>query len=324
METKHLIKRLIPVLVCISVSILSVTLYAYDEAAKQRFLKEYPVASKAFSDRLSVSSGKGTIKTSTKSMKKSETLVFNRDHGYEKVEAIVEGEVGKAHVKSQVVYCLGPETFFQIIKSNENNDFALRSIGSSENDRQKYIQKYGRYLWVPLGSHLGLLPDLMKDPSFELVDVSPPDAKTGYVTIQFRFSEAEPKDTGQTVLDPANHWAVISDEREVGINRRMKIRMDVAYGPKTGEFAMPKEADFTGPGMPSEPFEFEEWKFEPTPLAEFQLPYYQMPDVPLTNAHDNRFKYIMGVIAILILLLVLAGWYFNRLARKSNLQAPSV
>lgn len=309
-------------LTCTFASILSISLQAYDESSKQNFLREYPAAAKEFADRLSVSAAKGVLKTNAKNRKKIETIEMRRDHGYEKVDAIVESYVGTAHVKSRLVFCLGPDTFFQLIKSNEKNDFALRSIGSTENDRLKYKLKYGSILWAPQGSYLGLLPELMKDKSFEITDVSTPDPKTGFVTLQFRYSDGEPKDTGKMTLDPSNHWAIISDEREVGRRSRAKISMNVEYGQKIDGFGMPKKVTFDGPGMPSSPFEFLEWKFESTPLDQFQLPYYQMPDVPLVKLNKGQHWTTFAAIGILIVLLVLLiGWIFRRLVRKKKSQA---
>lgn len=293
------------------VILVSGRLSVRSESIRDRFLREYPAAVQVIQDRIEDSRVDLSQVPSARSKQKRESLVLTNSHGFRKAEAIAE----QRYVR---VICSGRESYFDLYKAHPDAVFRVTSIGSDAADRSKFDQTYGRLFDVPLGSGFGRLLDLMNEREFEMKDVTEIEGGSGKVRVEFEVGPA-PNSKGSFVLDPANSWAVVSERREMGDSPRFEVGMDVEYGDRIDGFAYPKKVDFLmpGPGGRKDTFEYRNWKFGPTPIEEFRMSYYGIPEseLNLESGDSNRLLIFFAIAIAAILAVVYVAR--NRLGRSN-------
>lgn len=270
------------------------------ESIRDRFLREYPTAVRAIEDRIKEYRVNVLPIPATRSNQKRESLVLTSSHGFHKVEAIFDQ-------KYERVICSSNVSHFDLYKGHSDASFRVTSIGSDIADRSKFDQSYGRLFDLPLGSGFGKLIDLMNDPEFVLKGVTGIEGDAGKVRVEFELGPA-PVSKGAFVLDPGNSWAVVSERRELGDMPRFEVGMDVEYGDRIDGFAYPHKVDFLlpGPGGRKDSFEYRDWKFGPTPIEEFRMSHYGIPESELKLESGNSSRFLLfGIISIFAILAVL-------------------
>ncbi|MFM7591299.1 MAG: hypothetical protein ACKO85_05835, partial [Isosphaeraceae bacterium] len=168
-------------------------------------------------------------------------------------------------------------------------------------------QYTSRALFAPLGARPILLPDMMKLPHFELVDVNKSGPKGDYVEVRYKYGMKKPKNECNVVLDPSNHWAVVSQvDTAFSENGYAYVqKLNVKYGEMAEGLRMPKTVTIEREGRMSPEFNFTEWRFEGTPESEFKLTHYQLPDLIRNRKNNISFRfYVKLAIAILIIILI--------------------
>jgi len=280
------------------------------ETIRDRFLREYPAAVNAIESRIKDYRVEVTPIPSARSKQKRESLVLTRSHGFRKAEAVADQEYVR-------VICSGMESHFDLHKGMNDAEFRVISIGSDSEDPSKFDQSYGRFFELPLGSGFGKLIDLMNDREFELKVVSEIEGGEK-VRIEFEIGPA-PVSKGSFVLDPTNSWAVVSERRELGDTPRFEVGMDVEYGDRIDGFAYPRKVDFLlpGPGGRRDTFEYRDWKFGPTPVEEFRMSHYGIPESELKLEPDDSSRFLLYS-AIAFVVILAAAIFWRKRAGYSN------
>jgi hypothetical protein len=295
---------------------------ALDKADEQRFVNEYPAAAERFVQKLAMSAG--TIESTPvgKAAKEEKrTYEFRRDHGCEKIDVLAEIKSnGKSRsIASASVYCEDEKTFFELTKRPGDDGYLVQSLGNSSRDFAKYRASVGKLMTVPLGSAKSLVLSLVNDNERVIEEVAPEPSDPKLMRVRFLVTQKDPQKTKSTftfVLDPENHWAVVSEEHALEGKFPSVHKMEVEYGPKVDGFAMPAKVKFSREGAVESEYRYTDWKFVPTGRDEFRPSHYDLPDLPLAKNGGNP-KYMYLLIALIVSLLILGG-YLLKVSKRST------
>ena len=136
------------------------------------------------------------------------------------------------------------------------------------------------------------------------------------IEVEFEVGAKAPKDRIVIVFDPQADWVIRSSEFRSGNASRLRIVTDVEYGPPRDDVPLPRRVISRDGSGSSSVCEFVDWSFEPTPAAEFTMPYYGLPDlVSKVEKRRNKLPYWLagGAVASLLLTLV-----FRRLSARGR------
>lgn len=267
-----------------------------DEVLKARFLEEYPRESKMLATRLARVKGKILVETNDK--KKRIEYEFQADHGKEKVHSVKTGVSRGVSIRLESVESYDNGKFFNLERHESTEPFSLKGIGTSEREVLYYENYSGRYLTVPLGARPLLLYKLMETKTFELLDVSPADASSGQIWVTFLFGSV-PKKKCRVGLDPANHWSLLRQETFDKESGKIDASMTVEYGEPLEGYRLPKVVHMERSSRKDYPAYYSDWKFAGTPEAEFNLKYYELPDVIAMRESQKRspFYWLLGLVS---------------------------
>lgn len=292
------------------------SLSSADEVLKQKFLREYITESEFIEAKLSKVRGKFHVERAEK--KQEADFVFQIDHGFEKVSSVTKGVTKGFSYVTEKVDCFGNGTYYQLQRKQGTKIYQIKSIGSSNIDESMYVNYTGRILMAPLGARPIFLSKMMKRQDFELLTVEPNGPKGEYLRIHFKYGSDEPKAESLVVLDPNNHWAVISQENHSYFeNGKSNIsRLIVDYGELLDGLRLPKSLKIERNGLMGPNVIFTEWQFQGTPVNEFNLKYYGLPDI--VSPPNNSFTLFYLLVALLILLSLLCIRYYYRYRLSPN------
>lgn len=274
-----------------------------DEVLKNRFLKEYPAASRRIEERLSKIRGKYQFRSNAA---KSENEFFN-DHGKEKLHTTVFLTSIKTESIPETIQLFGKDFYYNLTRRHNNEPYQLKSIGSLKRDGLQYENYDGLPMKVALGRRPSLISKLLASEYFELIDVTETGLKAGQVKVTFLSGNATPKNETSAILDTQNSWSVISLETVNKAKNNVLFRMNVEYGQVIDGLAMPKLVQIERDGRPEAPITFSEWQFTGTPEEEFTIKHYGMPDIkPNRQSNQSRFYFwLVPAVTLAILALVI-------------------
>lgn len=295
---------------------------AFDKADEQRFLAEYPAAAERFVKKLATSAGTiESIPVGKSANQDKRTYAFRRDHGCEKVDVIADFRLaGKSRsITSAYVYCEDEKSYYQLTKRPEDDGYLVQSLGNSSSDFAKYRAAVGKLLTVPLGSAPSLVFSALKADGIVIEEATPEPSNPKLMRVRLSAPQKDKDATKHTltfVLDPENHWAVVSEERAIGGKYPSVHRMEVEYGPKVDGFAMPARVKFSRDGAVDSEFRYADWQFGPTGRDEFRPAHYDLPDLPI--AKRGRISTFSYVVIGLIVALSILGWTLYRVSSRSS------
>lgn len=288
-----------------------------DELLKQKFLDEYRKESKLIAEKLSKVRGKFHV---IREERNSEAdYEFHFDHGFEKVHSFTSGNTKGIKFNLEKIECFGNGDYFRLERSKDSEPFQLKSIGGSFMDVNIYLNYTGRILMAPLGARPILLQDVMKLKHFELIDVNRISPKEEYLEVRFKYGTSSPKVESIIVLDPSNHWSIISQETTSWTKRGNAYieKLNVKYGDTVDGLRMPKTVTIEREGRMGPEINFTEWRFEGTPESEFKLSHYNLPDLIQNRKNNSSFRfYVRLAIASLFIMLI---FYLLRKYRRSSI-----
>lgn len=267
-----------------------------DEVLKDRFLLDYPRESKMVATRLARVKGKIFAETSDK--KQKIVYEFQADHGKEKVHFVKTGVSRGVSIRLESVENYDNGKFFSLERHQSTEPFSLKGIGTSEREVLYYENYSGRFLTVPLGARPMLLYKIMETKTFELLDVSWADASSGQIWVTFLYGSGLPKRKCRALLDTANHWAVLRQEFYHEESGKVESSMTVEYGELLEGVRLPRVVHMERSGRKDNPAFYSDWKFAGTPEAEFNLKYYELPDVLAMRDHKRGARWYWLVFVV--------------------------
>lgn len=315
-----------------------------DEMTKQKFLKEYPVASKDLWDRFENVDctfveihESPEIRIESRFRKTGESEIVHSHFFYEK-----DGKQSK--FENVVGFRRGPrfslasnpdrpgfyvadspesplKTFIRIM--NDSNSFGSglrRFLGSikdySWTDRvaRKYENECAIHVYAPWGFNRMAIADYMREPGFELIDAKPVDDDSALVEVRF-IRHADPKSVFEFVVrfDTDNHWAVTSMDMISVSTKKPLAQFEVRYGPKVDGVAWPESII----SSLRPPIRFTRWAFEPSPDNIFRLSHYGIKE-PLID-WSSPIPWAVGTITTMIAVMMAFRLIRNHRKRRRAL-----
>ena len=286
-----------------------------DDEQKARFQKEYPEAVKRLDERFSRAEGSCRIKSESsgkRPARRPEEAEFAADHGREKVVirryfSTGSGKASPADPHVDLVYCVNfaDNTVFYLSRDPGKATYQIRGRGESPEDFSAYLSLFGRYFRAnraPFGISMSVL---MKSPNFKVIDAEKinKDGRT-LVRVEFAFGGVGSDSQASLVFDPENGWVIRSAQYVVGGRSKS---FEVEYGPPGSISQAPKRVTFHEPEGAST-CDFLDWRFEPTPIEEFRLSHYALPDLsPKPKPQRSAMPYWLGGSAVAALVLAVVA-----------------
>jgi hypothetical protein len=224
---------------------------------------------------------------------------FAIDHGMEKVELGRFTQEPKPKKLGEFVYCVAEDSAFQLHRLAGKTAYEVHGIGRTSSDRDRYATLFGRFVTAHHGVMGRRLSRVLESPGFEITGAETveeggrklmrADCVQGSGPIKNQFS---------LLLDPGAGWIVRSCRYRPFYYPEAVFRFDVEYDEARAGSPLPRHVRIT-----EEPFgvthycDFTDWTFAPTPLSEFSMTHYGLPDLIRTRRARNTLPYWLAGIA---------------------------
>jgi hypothetical protein len=245
---------------------------------------------------------------------------FAIDGGHEKV-TIRRGPPGSKSedAASEVVYCVGEDTVFYLVRAPGAKEFVVAGTGSTPSDRAAYQTLFARFLRAHCGINGRPMSRVMTSPGFRIIDAERivSDGRS-LVKVECEIGTRQPKDRASVVFDPEAGWVIRSTEYRPGIAPESRSLAAIEYGPSQDGLPLPRRVTFREAGEELS-CEFLTWSFDPTARVEYTMSYYGLPDLVSKAGRSRRYlPYWLSGIAVVGLVLAFV------LRRTSNRNLESV
>ncbi len=290
------------------------------------FREEYPAAAKRLKERFSTS--KWTCRISNVGSKvrndPPSTAEFALDHGRQKVHVRTKNRGGDARsffeeVFSTSDFALSPG--FRLQRQPGQKNYVLGGLdrdGSDLTNYSKYMTRFGRFAKSNYAIWGEEIADLLTDPEYRLLGATRL-TKDGRDLIKVVFEIVDGQGAGNksrvdAVFDPGAGWILRSfEERFDGSAPGDVQTARIEYGAARDGFFLPSKitmSDLDGDSI----CDFLAWSFEPTPLSEFEMPFFGLPDLTVrANLKANSVPYYWigglaagGLVIVLVLFFRIA------------------
>lgn len=305
-----------------------------DEALLARFKSEYPEAAKRLRDQLATV--RGTCRLWTVNSGKKSPVVegeFAFDHGRRKI-----------HTRKKVPGGDGRRTFEEIYSVHDGpggggRSFYLRRVPSRTeftvggvDDDQSYPEAWGRYMSI-FGQFANAsfavdipIDELLRRPTCRFTSAENETAGgRDLVKVNYTIEDSKRNysQRATVTLDPNLGWVMRSYELTLGSVPPFDTdRGVVEYGPADHEGrVLPSRVTSSLPDGESV-CEFTSWSFEPTPPAEFEMPWFGIPDLLKAKAEKSPPKanflpyWIAGLLAVSAVVALVIQWGASKRSRR--------
>jgi prepilin-type N-terminal cleavage/methylation domain-containing protein/prepilin-type processing-associated H-X9-DG protein len=270
---------------------------------------------------------RGQVRTGAKDARTTGSSPFSErrffvDHGFEKVE-ISTFRPGSPPIKgTEFVYCVGPDTAFQLSRRAGASAYTVKGIGATYEDRAGYFNVFGQYFLAPRALFGLSVLDYFRDPKFEIVSAEPvgqPDGSS-WLKVDCRRGPRGQQTSFWAILDPDNGWIIRSCCSYPRSEPGAEVRWEMEYGPPHDGIPLLRVVTYHEPGGVVHRYEFTEWEFVGTPISEFSMTHYGLPDLVAAHRPRNRMAYWLTGLAALAAVL---GFALRRLAARRRDSLPS-
>lgn len=255
------------------------------------FRREYPRAAQRLKERfadcrwtcrISRTNPDGSADTPT-------TATFALGHGRQKVLARIKDLAGDANSFFDEVYVVDDASrspAFRLQRGPGRHEFILAGIDRDKSESTifaKYTSRFGVFAKVNFAICGEEFVDFMTDPASRLVAVAR-QAQDGRDLIRVEFERVDEPNGGMkrrmtALLDPAAGWSMRSfEDKFEGPQAADAQSALIEYGPARDGFFLPSKMILSEFGEKAV-CEFSDWSFGPTPLAEFEMPSFGLPDL---------------------------------------------
>ena len=242
---------------------------------------------------------------------------FAVDHGMEKVEISRSTRSPKPAELGDVVYCVGEGTAFQLSRRAGQTSYEVRGIGANSSEHARYVSAFGRFLYAHHGIMGRPMTQVMASPGFEMIRAEAIE-KSGkrLLKIYCVFGAEQPKVNLELVVDPADGWVLRSCRFQLGDQRDFLSDFEVEYGPPRDGIPLPRLVKLDEHDGIIHHCEFTEWGSRPTPLSEFNMMHYGLPDLASGTRRRIVLPYWLAGLAALLGSIALGLWrYASRAPR---------
>ena len=307
-------------LLILSISALVESSAWADEAAIDRFMSEYPEAARRLEGLYNRSKGSCRIReisgTEQLNSRPGDEAEFAIDHGYTKLKIlhrIPESRDDPSVV--EVVYCSGEDEYFELVRLPGSTIYVVEKRGDDQRARSAFAARFGRFFDAPLGPAFNSVSSTMERPGFRLKDARALEVDgRKLIQVDYEVGELEPREQFTVLLDPQAGWAVRSTEYRPSKFPQLRFTSEVTYTQSTDGKTVPKMVTFREP-RGTATCEFVDWNFESTPIDEFSMSFYDLPDIASDARKPKSFLYywLIGIAVVGIAVAL----FLRRLGRKN-------
>jgi hypothetical protein len=282
------------------------------EAEVARVKAELPAAARRLDKMFSQVRGKARVWHDNPRLPKQRPpseAVFAIDHGMEKVE------FGHA---ANSIYCIGEDTAFRLYRKTGARSYEVEGIGlelvdSAPMDRYRYIAAFGRYLRASHGMMGFTMSQILESPGFEIrgAEVIKRDGKA-LMRVDLAWGSRDPREEALVDFDPDAGWVVRSCHYRPGPTTFYDA--EIEYGDSLHDgVPLPRHVRLDDFDLEVHHCEFTDWTFTPTPLSEFNMTHYGLPDMVKAHRRRNWLPYWFAGGAVAVCGVAFA---FRRLASR--------
>ncbi len=319
-------KQFVAALVVLASSALSAPVRAIEGEA-DRFLREYPNAGRQLEARYAHLQGEGLYEqvsqTASNRPPFRARLSFAVEGMNRKIELRHERTGQVEMIPDDKVYCRNQQHDFKLNRKGDKGAYTVGDISGATESRGSnpaLDHTYGRYLVAPFTVGSIKLTEMISDPSF--VVASATTEKVGddeLVRINFTYGVGNAAQEGFVLLAPSKGWTIREWETRLD-TLKVPIYSKITYRPTGDDLPLPrvieiKDADFT-----LKTLSFDNVEFKPTPVEEFTLAHYGLPDVSTPGASGgpwNTAFWLAGAAAVAIFMGALLRRFGSRLSAAS-------
>ena len=225
---------------------------------------------------------------------------FVIDHGMEKVEISRFRPSTKPVKLADMVYCIGDGTGFRLYRRVGDRSYRVEGVGATPKVTGAYVSLFGRFVVAHHGVMGRSLTQILSSPGFEIVgaEVLKADGKD-LMRVDCVSGELASRDQFSLILDPALGWVVRSCRYRPGYESGSLFNFEIEYGTAQESGPLPRRVKLDEPDGIVNHCEFSDWTFAPTPLAEFNMAYYGLPDLVTAQRPRNLLPYWLAGLAVL-------------------------
>jgi len=227
---------------------------------------------------------------------------FALDHGMEKVELARFTRGSKPTKVADYVYCVGEGTAFRIHRRDGAEGYEIEGVGAAPMDRILYSAVFGRFIHASHGVVGRPISNFLEEPTLEIVGAEAVERDgENWIKVDCAIGFPETKDRVSFVLAPEDGWAVQSCQINYHYDPNRPILYEIEYGAAHGGVPLPRYVKLSGenPGVVNH-CEFTGWEFASTPIAEFNMTHYGLPDLVRARKPRGTLAYWLVGFAVLV------------------------
>lgn len=273
----------------------------------ERFQREYPPAAKRLQQRLSRTRGKCRISLILPGQSKPARLDevdFAFDHerelAYFRRKHLIDQE---GQPPEELVHGAGKDGVFVLERLSSEAAFTVQSVGRSLKDFAVYNGVFAQFPKAPYSAFFELsLSDVLASKSCRITKAERVKQNgRNLVEIDYVLGAEGPKTETSAILDPDAGWVIRSAVMKPGGPKTVRPwTLEIEYGDLSGDRTiLPRRVMIRDGSGGTRVCEFDEWRSESTPEAEFRMPFYGLPDlVAATNVPRNGVLTWLGMVAV--------------------------
>lgn len=287
------------------------------EAELEQVKSEWPAAAQRLDKAFAQVQGKARLwhEHADRPKQSNPTEVrFAIDLGMEKVEFLKFAELTKSEKFGYRVYCVGNNTAFRIKRRTNADDYEVIGIGSAPSDENSYWTEFGRFVHAAHGL-IRPMTTVFRERSFKIIGA---ETMGTLLKVECAWGPKDPQRRISLVLDPGSGWILRSGEFGA-TDDTPSHPFEIEYGPSSKDgIPLPRLVKFHEPGSLTSYCEFTDWAFAPTPISEFNMTHYGLPDLVQMRKSKNMLPYWLSGAVVLVGLTAVVFWRFwSRGARSA-------
>ena len=298
-----------------------------DETDLAEFLAKYPDASKRLEQR------NARIKCVCKLSRpvdrqsgKSETKegIFAADHGFQKLTLTFLAPQGEKPERVETIDCVGVKTAFRLSRNLDSVDrkYEVEGVGSNVRESAAFGHRFGRYLTAPYSVYGMPFSVIMKGAGFRVISAEKVDSN-GRRLLRLKYNAGDPRTPylASLLFDPAAGWIIRSGEMQMeSLPGHPTSRFEIEYGADHEGIPFQSRVVFHDIDGIDKKCDFSHISSEPTPVNEFSMSSYGLPDLtafPIASTRGNWLYWLIGIAIMAFVLSVIAKKVADRLARRA-------
>jgi hypothetical protein len=248
---------------------------------------------------------------------------FAADHGFQKLSLTHRTTPGLSSAKQESIFCVGNGRAFRLARDTGAAGYEVQGVGSDGLSASVYVQRFGRFLSTPFSIYGSRLSRIVAGSNFRVVSAEKIEKEGRHLRlVKYELGSPETPDRATLLLDPAAGWILRGGELQFGRSPGHEtIRFEIEYAEGPGNTFFPRRVQMNEPNGGLSTCEFFDVSWESTPVEEFSMGFYGLPDLSASQVVPPKGGYLywlFGLGAIAIVLSLIMGKLSKRLTQSGT------